>query len=210
MGDALILGASGPGVRAWQRIVGVKADGQFGPNTEDAVKVWQQARGVDPDGAIGDLTRAALQPGDLIKPYEGLRLQTYDDYDGVPVTLDSSKAWRRPNGALILGYPTIGWGRCLQPGEYIEKCTKAQADAWFDTMLNLTYMPAVRRTQVAPGAPQCAAASFAYNCGTGSLAKLAKASFAPEVWLSYNKTRGVVNAGLAERRAEELALFANP
>jgi GH24 family phage-related lysozyme (muramidase) len=57
------------------------------------------------------------------------------------------------------------------------------------------------------GAPNkiAAAASFAYNCGTGALAKLAASGFSR--WLDYNKSGGVVDHRLVLRRAEEFALW---
>jgi GH24 family phage-related lysozyme (muramidase) len=201
------LGSSGVYVRVWQRIWGAKADGRFGANTDKASRVWQAARGVDPDGVVGDITRAALQPGDLIKPYEGLRLVTYDDHDGVVLKL-VNKCWRRPDGANCLGYPTIGWGRRLWPSEWIESCTRQQADQWFDTSLQMTFMPAVRRHVGEDPARRCAAASFAYNCGTGALAKLSDAGFVQDWWSThYTTSKGVQDARLQMRRAEEAALY---
>jgi GH24 family phage-related lysozyme (muramidase) len=201
------VGSEGDYVRAWQRIVGAGADGKFGPGTRAKVVLWQLARGVDPDGVVGALTRAALRPGDLIHPYEGLRLRTYDDHDGKPLVLGPGRVWRRPDGAECLGYPTIGWGRRLYPGENIATCTREEADQWFEEDLARTRLPAVRRANLAEAGQVTAAASFAYNCGTGALAKLAKAGFAEDVWLDYKRTKGVENVGLLARRKEEFALF---
>src|SRR5689334_23336586 len=79
---------------------------------------------------------------------EGLRLQTYDDKDGCPLTWDGN-SWRRsrgPNaGATPLGYPTIGRGRRLWPGEVVQTCTLEQADAWFYQRLEQVDLPAVDR-----------------------------------------------------------------
>lgn len=197
-------GSEGDYVRAWQRIVGARPDGKFGPATEAKVRAWQASRGVDPDGVIGPLTRAALAPGDLIKPYEGLRLRTYDDHDGKPMTLGPGGVWRRPDGAACLGYPTIGWGRRIYPSERIETCTREEADQWFEEDLAKTRLPAVKRANLVEAGQVAAAASFAYNCGTGALARLAKDW---SRWTQYSRTKGVVNAGLLRRREEEYALF---
>ncbi len=209
----LQLGDQGPGTRAWQRIVGVpasKVDGKFGPNTDAHVREWQAKHGVDPDGVIGPLTRAAAQPDSLIKAFEGLRLRTYDDHDGKPLTLGPGGVWRRPDGAAALGYPTIGWGRRLWPGERVTDCTPGQAQAWLDSRLRGTEYPAVERCapKDADAAARVAMTVCAYNCGTGWLAELAAAGFTEAKWLSRNKTMGVVSAGLVMRRAEEWALFA--
>lgn len=200
------LGDSGDHVRAWQRIVGALPDGKFEQATDRKVRVWQEVRGVEPDGVVGPLTRAALEPDDLIKPYEAFRSFPYDDHDGARLTYASS-VWRRPDGAAVIGYPTIGWGRRLFPGQVVLACTIGEADAWFDAELAQEFLPAVLRVGQLDAGQVAAAASFAYNCGTGALAKLAAADFSDAVWLGYAHSRGVLVAGLVERRKEELALF---
>ncbi len=205
------LGDQGPGVRAWQRIVGLgpsKADGKFGPGTDAAVKAWQAAHGIEPDGVIGALCRAAVDPGALIKPYEGLRLQTYDDKDGSPLHRVGG-SWRRPNESPCIGVATIGWGDTAPPRRGVQNCTRAEADAWFTAALGRTYLPAAVKYAPpdADAAWIAAATSCAYNCGTGWLAQLAEAGFTEEKWMSRNKNgRGEVLAGLTMRRAEEYAL----
>jgi peptidoglycan hydrolase-like protein with peptidoglycan-binding domain len=54
----LRIGSTGPAVTAWQMLVGVVADGQFGPLTAEATKTWQRARGLEPDGVVGPKTWA--------------------------------------------------------------------------------------------------------------------------------------------------------
>jgi putative chitinase len=49
-------GSKGPEVAKMQALLGVGADGSFGPGTETAVKAWQQANGLTPDGIVGDAT----------------------------------------------------------------------------------------------------------------------------------------------------------
>ena len=46
-------GVSGNDVQAWQRVVKVKVDGDFGPATEKATKTWQRAHGLPADGIVG-------------------------------------------------------------------------------------------------------------------------------------------------------------
>jgi hypothetical protein len=53
----------GGGVRALQRVVGVPADGVFGPGTEAAVKRWQRRHGLVADGIVGPQTRQAMGLG---------------------------------------------------------------------------------------------------------------------------------------------------
>jgi len=49
----------GPDVEAWQRFLGITADGYFGADTQLYTRMWQKARELKPDGIVGPLTRAA-------------------------------------------------------------------------------------------------------------------------------------------------------
>lgn len=51
-------GSTGPAVVTWQAIVGVTADGQFGPDTLAATRKWQADRGLSADGVVGPITWA--------------------------------------------------------------------------------------------------------------------------------------------------------
>lgn len=59
-GGALRVGSNGEDVKRIQKVLGVAADGDFGPGTERAVKAWQQANGLAPDGVVGPKTLAKL------------------------------------------------------------------------------------------------------------------------------------------------------
>ena len=55
-------GSKGTAVKIWQIIVGVEADGSFGPATETATKNWQRKNGLSPDGIVGAKSwRAGLE-----------------------------------------------------------------------------------------------------------------------------------------------------
>jgi peptidoglycan hydrolase-like protein with peptidoglycan-binding domain len=54
-------GSVGPDVAAWQRIIGAKPDGIFGPQTTAMTKAWQSAHGLKPDGVVGPKTLAAAR-----------------------------------------------------------------------------------------------------------------------------------------------------
>ena len=56
-------GCRGGGVRSLQRVLGLPADGVFGPHTESAVKRFQRRHGLTADGVVGPMTRRALGLG---------------------------------------------------------------------------------------------------------------------------------------------------
>ena len=58
--STLRVGSAGFEVQCLQGIVGVTADGKFGPMTLAAVKAWQASHGLVADGIVGPMTRAAL------------------------------------------------------------------------------------------------------------------------------------------------------
>ena len=68
-GDMLRLYTKGAPVKEWQKVVGVKADGYFGPSTASATKKWQKANGLAADGIVGPKTWAKYKSG--AKPKKG-------------------------------------------------------------------------------------------------------------------------------------------
>lgn len=52
-------GSSGEDVKVWQGVIGVTADGKFGPATEKATKIWQAERKLVADGIVGAASWAA-------------------------------------------------------------------------------------------------------------------------------------------------------
>ncbi len=214
--NVIELGSRGFYARAVQRIVNVpasKVDGVIGPFSVALIEAWQGRRGVDPDGVFGPVSRAAVEPGDLIKPYEGLVLQAYDDAHGPlkdRLLHREGQVWRRADRALLMGYPTIGWGRRLWPGEWIETCTKAQADQWFLEFLKERLGDTMARHFPSGKDAACKAAtlSLGYNAGPGGIVDCAAAGFAADWWTTHKITsKNVRDAGLVMRRAEESALY---
>jgi len=57
--NTIRMGSKGPDVVAWQKIIGVTPDGDFGPKTRAATIAWQKAHHLDPDGVVGPKTWAA-------------------------------------------------------------------------------------------------------------------------------------------------------
>lgn len=55
------IGAKGSGVKTIQELLGIKADGEFGPATESAVKKFQAKEGLKPNGIVDNTTLKALQ-----------------------------------------------------------------------------------------------------------------------------------------------------
>ena len=58
-------GSTGPDVMLWQTIIGVTADGKFGPGTAAATKTWQASKGLTADGIVGpqSWSKALSLPG---------------------------------------------------------------------------------------------------------------------------------------------------
>jgi peptidoglycan hydrolase-like protein with peptidoglycan-binding domain len=57
MSSTIQLGSSGPDVAAWQKTIGVPADGNFGPKTQEATQRWQASHGLKDDGVVGPKTQ---------------------------------------------------------------------------------------------------------------------------------------------------------
>ena len=53
-------GSKGDLVKRMQAVLGISADGDFGPGTERAVKAWQAKNGLTADGIVGPKTLAAM------------------------------------------------------------------------------------------------------------------------------------------------------
>lgn len=128
---------------------------------------------------------------DLIKQFEGCRLQAYK---AVP----SEQCY------------TIGYGHYgsdVLPGMVI---SQAQAEALLAQDL-IRYENAVIDTGLSLNQNQFdALVSFAYNCGAGNLKKLVRGRDTQQIadaMLLYNKSGGQVLAGLTRRRQAERALF---
>lgn len=137
---------------------------------------------------------------DLIKEFEGLRLETYRDSVGV----------------LTIGYGTTaaaGVGINPQPGMTI---TQAQAEQYLRAGVE-KFAAQIRPMIKVPVTPNefGACVSLAYNIGPGAFTRSSVLRFlnagskdiAAQKFALWNKAGGKVLAGLTRRRAAEAALF---
>jgi peptidoglycan hydrolase-like protein with peptidoglycan-binding domain len=60
LSGSLKIGSTGEVVRYVQSVLGIKADGQFGPITDKAVRAFQSANGLKVDGIVGPITYGRL------------------------------------------------------------------------------------------------------------------------------------------------------
>lgn len=134
---------------------------------------------------------------DLIKKWEGLRLEAY---------------------LCTAGVPTIGYGH-TKGVKIGDVCTEDQANQWLlDDMLEAS--EAIDRLVRVPlnNNQYGALTSFVFNLGWGNLQTSTllkmlnegKYMEASNQFLRWNKVKGVTSTGLSNRRAEEMKLFNQP
>jgi cell wall-associated NlpC family hydrolase len=114
----LRAGASGPEVVHLQRLLGVHADGSFGPSTLQAVRRFQAAHGLLVDGQVGPHTWAALEAewrgfageavlregstGPAVAAVQRL-LGVTPDGDFGPITLAAVRGFQARHGLVVDG-----------------------------------------------------------------------------------------------------------
>jgi len=134
---------------------------------------------------------------DLIKKWEGLRLEAY---------------------LCTAGVPTIGYGH-TKGVKLGDVCTEDQANQWLlEDMLEAS--EAIDRLVKVPlnNNQYGALTSFVFNLGWGNLQTSTllkmlnegKYLEASNQFLRWNKVKGVTSTGLSNRRAEEMKLFNLP
>ena len=134
---------------------------------------------------------------ELIKKWEGLRLEAYLDGGGVP---------------------TIGWGH-TKGVKMGDKITLEQAQAFFDEDYNEAAFAVLANVNVPLNENQLGALiCFVYNVGMGAfkqstllrLLNEGKYIEASNQFPRWNKDNGQVVTGLTNRRLEEKAVFNTP
>ncbi len=147
--------------------------------------------------------------------YEGCVLHPYDDKDASRLTYVRGE-WRRVDGAICLGWPTIGIGHVIRDNE------PRYTEITLDTAIRLcrsdvTWVEETVRRQCPSVTDQNqfdALCLFTFNCGSGGLTKSGiplaiKEGRSPEKeWNSYGlTTKGVLSKVLVDRRAAEFRLY---
>lgn len=140
---------------------------------------------------IGANMKTSQKGIDLIKKFEGCRLQAYKAVPTEP--------------CYTIGYGH--YGSDVSPNMVI---SQAQAEDFLKQDL-AKYESAVNALGISLNQNQFdALVSFAYNCGAGNLKKLVRGRDAQQIadaMLQYNKSGGNVLAGLTRRRQAERELF---
>lgn len=103
-------------VKAVQSLLGISADGIFGPQTEAAVKQWQREHGLEDNGIVGDKTFAAMFPQDLSSADLPLRLKKSSraineiivhcsaTEEGKHYSVETIRKWHVARGFKDIGY----------------------------------------------------------------------------------------------------------
>lgn len=134
--------------------------------------------------------------------------------------IKAHEGWRATRYLDTAGYPTIGWGHKILPGENLTTITKEQGEALLTADIERTrrgILPYITRPMNRN--EEAAAVSLAFNIGVTAFKNSTllkkwnagdKAGAAAE-FLRWNKERKngqlVVNRGLAARREKEKNLF---
>jgi len=101
--ETIHIGSTGPDVYVWQKIVGVSADGSFGPVTDAATKAWQASHGIPSDGIVGPITWSKAMGTTVKTPTGSVK-------DRTKVVVTNHEGRRKTVYLDQFGHPTIGIG----------------------------------------------------------------------------------------------------
>lgn len=100
----LKLGSRGNEVKALQEKLNLKADGIFGPITEEAVKDFQRANGLEVDGIVGANTISKLNLSVNKRNIKELIVHCSATPEGKDYSVDIIRQWHLQRGFSDIGY----------------------------------------------------------------------------------------------------------
>lgn len=100
----LKLGSRGNEVKALQEKLNLKADGIFGPLTEEAVKDFQRSNGLEVDGIVGANTLSKLNLSVNKRNIKELIVHCSATPEGKDYSVDTIRQWHLQRGFSDIGY----------------------------------------------------------------------------------------------------------
>lgn len=100
----LKLGSRGNEVKALQEKLNLKADGIFGPLTEEAVKDFQRSNGLEVDGIVGANTLSKLNLSVNKRNIKELIVHCSGTPEGKDYSVDTIRQWHLQRGFSDIGY----------------------------------------------------------------------------------------------------------
>ena len=100
----LKLGSRGNEVKALQEKLNLKADGIFGPITEEAVKDFQRSNGLEVDGIVGTNTLSKLNLSVNKRNIKELIVHCSATPEGKDYSVDTIRQWHLQRGFSDIGY----------------------------------------------------------------------------------------------------------
>lgn len=100
----LKLGSRGNEVKALQEKLNLKADGIFGPLTEEAVKDFQRSNGLEVDGIVGANTISKLNLSVNKRNIKELIVHCSATPEGKDYSVDTIRQWHLQRGFSDIGY----------------------------------------------------------------------------------------------------------
>lgn len=100
----LKLGSRGNEVKTLQEKLNLKADGIFGPLTEEAVKDFQRSNGLEVDGIVGANTLSKLNLSVNKRNIKELIVHCSATPEGKDYSVDTIRQWHLQRGFSDIGY----------------------------------------------------------------------------------------------------------
>ena len=100
----LKLGSRGNEVKVLQEKLNLKADGIFGPITEEAVKDFQRSNGLEVDGIVGTNTLSKLNLSVNKRNIKELIVHCSATPEGKDYSVDTIRQWHLQRGFSDIGY----------------------------------------------------------------------------------------------------------